>query len=453
MVVTVLNASTASRPATHLLDGPVSAAFSDVTLTAGPSTFLCHRAVLALHSSVFRDLFQSALKVQSATHSVHKTSATIALTVPGSSPASLAAAFSLIHAYLYGRRVPVSSEAALNALHLARHYGFGELSVLLESRLRLGHVNPSDAPAVFAAALAAESGASAINAARAVRTVAWNVLKTKFEQVSGWHALPFAYMVRLLKLNDVNVSSEEFVLAAALDWLHGNLSQKRDPDVAAAIIKLVRFPIMSLDALHAAEAHPIFAEYPHCARHVRRGLAAKDMEQKGTIRDPILEASPVYRTRRMDALTFSDRVASWSTVDTTVNTSARYFAGCVWNLVVHPDQYGVALYLGCLSEESGGDVDVEFDFSVFFVRHDLDSEQHAQIVKKQALGVRFSHSGQKAGFARLITKQDIENKQRGLLRNDTLFIGASIRLRGCKDPVPGFDPLADDTAEMLMFER
>lgn len=160
-----------------------------------------------------------------------------------------------------------------------------------------------------------------------------------------------------------------------------------------------------------------------------------------------MESSPVYRRRRTDTLTFSDRVASWSRVDKTVHTSSRYFAGCLWNLVLEVDSDWVGLHLGCLSDADERETDVELDFSLFVVRH--SGADLPELVAKEVKGAGFGRSGQRIGFAHMIKREDIEAEGSQFLLRDTLFVGASLRLRCSKSEVIGISDDGDDTAESV----
>ena len=126
-----------------------------------------------------------------------------------------------------------------------------------------------------------------------------------------------------------------------------------------------------------------------------------------------------------------------------VHTSSRYFAGCLWNLILEPADEWIGLHLGCLSENEERGVDVELDFALFVVRH---SSVEPELVSKQVKGAGFGRSGQRVGFAKMIRRADVEDPNGRFLLRDTLFIGASIRLRSSKEFVIGISD-ADDTAE------
>lgn len=475
--MTVLNASGESWPAAALLDGQLASTFSDVEVQAAGKVYAAHSAVLSAHSRFFRRLF-TAHPAESCAHSSTESShlaqgttavdtavaqekqlpseyvqlikkKTVKVAVPGLSDDDLRIAWDVVYRYCYGLTVPLDTSSTIAAMQVCRHYCFDELQMILDEYLRDGGMDPAKCTKIFAAALSA-SRAHQPDTVNVVRSASWKLMKENFADVRDWSLLPFNYMARLLKLNDIRVKSEAQVFEAVEEWVRGNV-QNRDNETVTSLVKLVRFPTMSEEELRDIEKRPLFNEYPLCVRYVRRGLSAKASEKRGVVRDEILEASPVYRRRRMDALTFSDRVASWSSISNTVHTSARYFAGCLWNLVVDPTDEGVGLYLGCLSEESQGSVDVEFDFAIFFVKHQLGENDAPQLIRKQAKDVRFTRSGQRVGFANLVSSHDLTNDEANIVRDDTLFIGASIRLRTCTAPVAGIDVHGDDTAEMRAF--
>lgn len=356
----------------------------------------------------------------------------------------------LVYRYVYGLRVALAAPAALAALQVATAYQFDDLCALLHAFLRGGGVDPAQCTRIFAAAATGAADPPLGGAPRvlaAARDAAWRVMKERFVEVTDWHILPLPFMVRLLKLNDLAVPSETDVFRAVEAWVRGG-SGNRDPPVVASLVKLVRFPTMSLNDLLSIQSSSFLTEYPVAGRYVRRGVAAHATPGRLPIGEDLREVSPVYRRRRMDALTFSDRVAAWTSVSKPVHTSARYFAGVLWHLVVDRRAGGASLFLGVLSEESAGAVDITVDFAVFFVAQGPDGEQ--VLVRKQARGVRFARSGQRAGFCNIIEEADLDAVEGALVQDDTVYIGASVRLRGCKGGVAGLDKShGDDTAEML----
>lgn len=510
MVVNVLNASPSEAYAQVLLSHHLTA-FADVDIIAAQKHYPAHRAVLAVHSLDFRDAFATPTippAEPSAPIHVSPTPAPLfpattpptPLRVPDPQPISrgskvlpryrvhialedvddstLLRGWALVYAYIYGATVHLETEAVLAALPICRRYRFDQLAAVLDAFLCEGAVSPANCTRVYAAAgvrgLATGKTRRKDSDAELVQTAAWAVLKGEFAAVSDWGVLPYAALVRLLKLNDLQVPSETAVFDAVVDWVNTNRSNV-DDDVVAGLVKLVRFPTMSMEQLEKCAASDLVRSFPVCRKYVSRGIAARADEQRGLVRNVVMESSPVYRRRRMDALTFSDRVPNWSRVDKSVHTSSRYFAGCLWNLIVEVPQsitgrrdtrghghgrggqglaHGqgqedvrwIGLFLGCLSETEEREVDVELDFSVFIVRH-TGAAAEPELIRKEVKGACFSRSGQRTGFSKLIRRFDIDADGRRFLLRDTLFIGASIRLRSSKLPVIGITPDGDDTAE------
>jgi len=489
-----------------LLEPNFLAEYSDIEVVAGSVLFPAHRAVLAAHSVRFRSTFESErnersdlsfssvatdkinIDVGSTSNSnsdevfqyIRQPRRQFMLEVSQCSDDTLRCGWDIIYRYCYGIKVPLDTHAALAAVQVAKEYRFDELAIVLDAYLRGGGVNPAKCTEVFSAAVEASrksaahtSVSSSISSTsnntstkneadviHSVKTAAWRVMKERFSVVSDWKYLPYSYMIRLIKLNDLHVSSEIQVWRAVAEWITA-CATREDVAVVNGLVKLVRFPTMTKDELTEVQASPVLAMYPGVTRFVARRRVNSDS---------LLDCSPVFRTRRMDALTFSDKIPAWSTLTKAVHTSTRYFAGALWRIVVDPTSEAVGLYLSVISEESHGEVDVSFDFSLFLVHHEADENGANILVRKQANSVRFTRSGQRAGFANVVARSRLEENDCPLVRNDTLCIGASIRLRGKKnvdknnninnnnitsskarDSVPGISAGADDTAEMVTF--
>ena len=351
----------------------------------------------------------------------------------------------LVYSYIYGATVPLDTDAVLAALPICRRYRFDELAAILDAFLCEGAVTPQNCTRVYAAATVKPPAARRRRDpdAHLVQTAAWSVMKHSFSKVHDWGCLPYAPLVRLLKLNDLHINSEAVVFDVLVHWITANRTVV-DNDVVASLIKLVRFPTMTQHELEAAASSALVREFPVGRKYISRGLAARADERRGLVRSIVMESSPVYRRRRIDALTFSDRVTAWSRVEKAVHTSSRYFAGCLWNLVLEPGPEWVGLHLGCLSENDEREIDIELDFSIFIVKH---SGTEPELVTKEVKGACFGRSGQRIGFSRMVQKEDIEKDGGRFLLRDTLFIGASIRLRFSKEHVVGISLEGDDTAE------
>lgn len=256
--------------------------------------------------------------------------------------------------------------------------------------------------------------------------------------------MPYAALVKLLKLNDLSVESEFSVFRAVEEWAEKNGG---DEDAVAGLVKLVRFPTMTEEELERAAASVLVREFPVCRKYLSRGFAARADEKRGLVRNAVMESSPVYRRRRTDALTFSDRVMGWARVERSVQTSSRYFAGCLWNLVLDVGEEWVGLHLGCLSENEEREMDIELDFSLFVVRHGGGDEP--ELIAKEVKRAGFGRSGQRIGFDHMIRREEVEREGSRLLLRDTLFIGASLRLRHSKEEVVGISVEGDHTAESV----
>lgn len=478
VVLTALN-STESWRAQALLDPKTLAHFADLEVIAAGEVFPAHRAVLAAHSSRFRSNFEDERRDRidldfSATATtrnhgiddrddddfeyVPRPKKQVHIQVPRAADEVLRAGWMVCYRYCYGIRVPLDTAAALAAVQVAREYRFDELTVVLDAYLRGGGVDPKRCTTVFAAAIAASAdnggGGGGGGGSRGesgdvigiVRDAAWRVMKERFGAVREWELVPYLSMVRLVKLNDLCVESEMDVWRAVESWIVN--CARGDVGLVNGLVKLVRFPTMTQSELSQVEKSKVIPMYPSITRFVRRGLAKRDGEAT------LLDCSPSYRRRRMDALTFSDHIPAWSTLAKPVHTSTRYFAGALWRIVVDPTPTGVGLYVAVLSEESQGEVDVCFDVALFVVSNESDESGKPILVRKQANGVRFTRSGQRAGFPNLASRHVLEMQDSPLVRNDALCIGASIRLKGKRnndEPVPGITCGVDDTAEMVTF--
>lgn len=498
MVVSVLNASRTEASAQMLLSHQLTS-FADVDIIAGQKHYPAHRAVLAVHSLDFRDAFSSPptppsepplpIHVSPATGTLPASETPdplrMADPIPSTPPKlpyryrvhialedvddhTLRQGWALVYAYIYGATVRLETEVVLAALPICRRYRFDELAAVLDSFLCEGAVSPANCTRVFAAAGVRGVGSSSTGKhvtrrrdadAQLVQTAAWAVMKGQFSDVTDWGFVPYGAIVRLLKLNDLHVPSEMTVFEAVMQWVDANRARV-DDDVVAGLVKLVRFPTMAMSELERCAASDLVRAFPVCRKYVSRGLAARADERRGLVRSVVMESSPVYRRRRTDALTFSDRVSNWSRVDKSVHTSSRYFAGCLWNLIVEVDDGSVGLFLGCMSEAEEREVDVELDFAVFVVRHTGGAATHGgrggggdvepNLVRKEVKGACFSRSGQRIGFRGMLERADIEAEGGRLLLRDTLFIGASIRLRSSKQDVVGISRDGDDTAESMV---
>lgn len=457
VVLTALN-STESWRAQALLHAKQVRNFADLDVLVSGSVFPAHRAVLAAHSSRFREIFVAdrtcATDANRAFEYEELSKQEICIELACASVETVRTGWNAVYRYCYGLRVPLDTCTALAAVQVSREYRFDELTLVLEAYLRVSDVDPARCTRIFAsavAALRADGPEDSRDVLHFLRAAAWRVMKVRFAAVRDWYLLPWAYMVRLIKLNDLRVASELEVFHAVSNWcVH---AAEGDDSLVVGLMKLVRFATMTRSQLSECVGSRVVRAHPNVMRYVRRGLAARDESEEPAALDA-LDASPVSRRRRMDALTFSNRVAAWSTLSKPVQTSTRYFAGALWRLVIDPTTDGVGLYLAVLSEESHSEVDVCFDFALFIIKHEGQSDGSTLLVRKQANNVRFTRSGQRAGFASIALRSELQDPSSAILRNDTLLIGASIRRRDCASspaPVPGITLEADDTAEMLMF--
>lgn len=477
MVVAVLNASSSEAAAQVLLSHHLTA-FADVDIIAGQKHYPAHRAVLAVHSLDFRDAFSTPptppsepiapVHVLPAPASLPTNPAMVPdpLRVPDAHPnlpsklpdryrvhialedvddLTLRRGWALVYSYIYGATVHLETEAVLAALPICRRYRFDELAAVLDAFLCDGAVSSNNCTRVYAAAGVRGIGTASKTRRRdadaeLVQTAAWAVMKSQFAEVVDWGVIPYGALVRLLKLNDLHVPSEMSVFDAVVNWVGFNRPGV-DNDVVAGLVKLVRFPTMSMGELERCAGSELVRSFPVCRKYVSRGIAARADERRGLVRNVVMESSPVYRRRRTDALTFSDRVSNWSRVEKSVHMSSRYFAGCLWNLIVEIPQtvrrdsrstsaddssQWIGLFLGCLSETEEREVDVQLDFAVFVVRH---TGSDPELIRKEVKSACFTKSGQRIGFPQMIRRADIEAEGGRFLLRDTLFIGASIRLR------------------------
>lgn len=208
-----------------------------------------------------------------------------------------------------------------------------------------------------------------------------------------------------------------------------------------ALVKLVRFPTMPSSASAAVASAPLAAHYPL----VRKYAAQIGRAPRFHI---TVETSPLFRPRRSRALTFADRVTSFSRVDGRMQTSARYFAGVLWHLVVGKRDGFVELYLGVMAEEPGAEVRVELDFTLYIAQMvaGAGAGEMPPMVRKEVKRKLFSRNGERIGFARVIAVEDVPD----FARNDTLCIGASLRLRGCREVVEAIDDLVDHSEDAVV---
>eukprot|EP00178_Gracilaria_changii_P014143 TRINITY_DN40137_c0_g1_i1.p1 TRINITY_DN40137_c0_g1~~TRINITY_DN40137_c0_g1_i1.p1 ORF type:complete len:479 (+),score=106.64 TRINITY_DN40137_c0_g1_i1:155-1591(+) len=472
MVVSVLNADPAQATAKLLLDEHLHP-FCDVDVVVAHKHYPAHRAVLAVHSLEFRAAFSpgagsgvsspkrtvtslsrenaaapDAQRADDARRERTRRTFRVVVALDHADEQAMIRGWQLVYAYMYGEAVKLDTEWVLAALPICRRYRFDELACVLDAFLCEGAVTEQNCTRVYAAAAVAPSSSAAASGARdsdaqLVLDAAWQVMKSRFVEVADWSALPYHALVKLLKLNDLNVSSEARVFDAVQQWVFGNESTVEASHVAS-VVKLVRFPTMTQAELELAAASRLVSKFGVCRKYVSRGLAAKSDERRGLVRSVVMESSPVYRVRRTDALTFSDRVGGWRRLEHSVSTSSRYFAGCLWNLVVEKGGEWVGLFLGCQCENDEQEMDVELDLCVFLVRH---CGAKAELVSKQVKGACFGRSGQRIGFRRMVRTAEIDREGSRLLLRDTLFVGASIRLRWSQLAVIGISEDGDDTAE------
>jgi BTB/POZ domain len=472
----LLNPSPPPQSAAALLHAS-AVPYSDLLVRAAGATFPSHRAVLALHSPLLRARFAENPRTREL--DLDADAGALARR-----PEALRAGWALVYDYVYEISAPVASVgAAVGALAVCDVWGFDALGALLLEHA-LGEVSPANAAALYAAT---GGGAGVGPRIAAVRERCAAVLKDRFDEITGWEVLDQRALARLLKLNDLAVEGrEEIVFWAVASWVEAQntlragyapaalpstpssapvstgsgatddsaesvlpapppppvrqplLPALSDADVES-LIKLVRFPTVSREAALQIAQAPLLTRYPFVTKYATQAACAPR-------RHLTVETSPLFRPRRTHALTFADRVSAFSRVgEEQMQTSARFFAGVLWHLVVGKKDGYVELYLGALSEESGGSVDVTLDFTVYVARMEQGAPplDAPQMVRREVKKLSFTRSGQKIGFKRMLPLKDVSD----FTRNDTLCIGASLRLRGCREDVEAIDDLVDHSAD------
>jgi hypothetical protein len=488
----VLNARATAHSASALLS-PSALPLADAVVTAAGRTYPAHRAVLALHSHLFRaQAFPPVASVPSGTedaggvldHAVEPNGADVdvvpdglfrvSVAVPSLSDSQLHAGWLIVYDYLYEVAWPgLPLDAALAALLVCGAYGFDELAGRLEPHVA-SCLSPENCVEVFLA-VGDVCGSSLVGDA------CLHLMKSRFADIKNWGLLDARQFVRILKLNDLGDAghSEETVFWAVSAWVasrnvsdggadprsgggalggvsfgdpdEGGTSHSFQPPSAQfvvpsaeveSLIKLVRFPTIPRSAALAVTTSSLVARYPVVEKYVAQISRAPR-------RHITVETSPLFRPRRAKVLTFADRVSSFSRVESRMQTSARYFANCLWHLVIGKRDGYVELFLGVLSEETGGPVHVELDFTLYIAQIALgvgtSAEDPPPMVRREIKRAAFLRSGQRIGFPRILALEDVPD----FARNDTLCIGASMRLRGCREHVEAIDDLVDHAADSI----
>jgi MATH domain len=465
-----------SLPASTLLSA-VALPLADAVVLASGKTYAAHRAVLALHSPFFlREafpradrLFEESGKPESAPASaatvsgngleipVSKSGASslfrVTLHVDGLGDELLHAGWLAVYDRLY--EVPaaqISVETAAAALLICLKYRFEAHAAALQSFIA-SQITSANCTRMLAV-VDGHAGCALL------RKECLTTMKKSFSDVENWGALNSRQFSRILKLNDLGggSQSEEAVFWAVSAWVlsrrraatevDGNTSpeipghQIVSSESVEALVKLVRFPTIPRSAALAVTTSLLVAEYPGIEKYVAQISRAPR-------RHITVETSPLFRPRRANVLTFADRVSSFSRVSGRMQTSARYFANCLWHLVVGKQKGYVELYLGVLSEESDADLFVELDFTLYIAQMssavNASPDEAPPIYRRELKRATFSRSGQRIGFRNMMSLDDVPD----FARNDMLCIGASMRLRGCRDHVEAIDDLVDHTADSV----
>jgi hypothetical protein len=375
------------------------------------------------------------------------------------------AGWQLVYDYLYEVYLPdVDVAVAAAALEVCDHWEFDDLGATLLDFV-LDQITPANCVELYITG-SREAGHRIGPRVTAVRDACALLMKERFDQVENWGKLDHRSFSRVLKLNDLNVEgNEQAVFWAVASWIRAqelelarsSLRSAESPEGASAastplpdllvspadveaLVKLVRFPTIPKLVATGFHESPIVTRYP---------VVEKYMAQAGRAprRHVTIETSPLFRPRRVGVLTFSDRVSSFSRVSARMQTSARYFAGCLWNLVVGKRDGFVELYLGALAEDSGGALLVQLDVTLYIAQAvpGAPSDELPAMIRRELKGVTFAHSGQKTGFPRMLPLEDVAD----FAPNNALSVGATLRLRGCHDQVDTIDTLVDHTAESI----
>lgn len=497
MAPLVLNRSRQFHDASSLLAPPVLS-FADVIVAVASATYPAHRVVLALHSPLLRTqiLAPDAAPPMERLH--------LRLTVPSLSNEQLRAGWQIVYDYLYELQVSlVSANSALAALEICDEWKFEHLADIL-LRFVLSEVTPGNCVQI---SLVVKAGGERSHSSRLllVRDKCAQVMKLNFDQVTGWGMLDIRTFARLLKLNDLNVQhNEQAVFWAVVSWVDAQGSLTRDeyhdiervvdtrsrkealfavpqssepPKTSSSaisrranefdgdenaeavsrslhsvpfltvseqdvesLIKLVRFPTISRHDVALIINSEFVSRYPIVQKYAAQAGRAPR-------RHITIETSPLFRPRRVYALTFADRISSFSRINARLQTSARYFAGCLWHLIVGKKEGYLELYLGALSEEAAGAVDVRLDFSLYVAEMSAGSRTFdpPPMVRRETKRAHYTRSGQRIGFVRLLKLESIAE----FARNDMLCIGASLRLEGCDEQVEAIDDFVDHSSEAV----
>lgn len=294
------------------------------------------------------------------------------------------------------------------------------------------------------------------------RRIGWEVLRKEFGKVGGSVVgLGKGELMRLLKLNDLGVRDDEEVFGKVVEWVYGNCKLGEDVRLVESLVRLIRFPSLDEEALRRIEGSEFFTAYPSCRRFLMQGFSALSIGTKSSIsleesheeeefgggmitpesptsplhpseRASMMQSSPLFRPRNAESLTFVDHLQNFSKATTRIRTSARYFAGHLWCLWIDPQgtlntssgSKFMSMFLCCLPEEPDAGVDCKIDFSLFVV-----DQNHADHVEpKEFRGAEFKQGGARIGFPRHTRLVNIFSPDNGYLIDDTLVVGATIRL-------------------------
>ena len=240
-----------------MMDSPLRALRADALLQDVTFAFDCgatrgaHRCVLALHSPVFRRLFDPSNPMVAG--------ATVPLV------GKAVGEFELLLEYFYSSDATlVRDESAVALLALAEEYQVGALKKECEAWL-VDHVDAEQA--VDCLLLAQMYNCAALEATTR------DLLVKEFEGVAqsdGFGALPPELLADALQRDELCVGSEEAVFLACARW-HSLQAPPPPADVWEGLLRCVRFHTMDLAYLRATVVrHPALRASPKLAAAVAR---------------------------------------------------------------------------------------------------------------------------------------------------------------------------------------
>ncbi|XP_076435308.1 kelch repeat and BTB domain-containing protein 8-like [Babylonia areolata] len=197
--------------------------FVDMVLCVGSAEFPCHRNVLAVSSPYFMAMFSSKLAESQQEKITLQDMESLTL--------------SLVLDYIYTGRVLLTEETVQNLLSAANLF---QLLALREgcAEFMMSHVTVNNCIGVYFFARAHECDVLALKAKE--------IINSKFSMLcrqQEFLSLPADKLVEIISDDDLNVTGEETVYEACMEWLNFDPSSRFTH--VAEVMKCVRFAIIS----------------------------------------------------------------------------------------------------------------------------------------------------------------------------------------------------------------